>query len=99
MKNTRSLLAGLIFLGSITAGGTALAADGVISKDELSTDSYCHQKFTAMTESSVASDDPVLESGDVIDYYGRCNENPTGKDQVQQQKLENQTRWRYEYEH
>ena len=99
MKNAKSLLAALIFLSSVTAGATALADEGVISKDDLSTESYCHQKFPAMTESSIASNDSVPESGDVIDYYGPCNENPTGKDQIQQQKLENQHRFQYEYEH
>ena len=32
MKNAKSLLAALILLGNIIASGTALAADGTISK-------------------------------------------------------------------
>ncbi len=50
---------------------------------------------------SLASDEPVLksaDSGDVIDYYGPCNENPVGQDQVQEQKLDSQHRWANDYE-
>ena len=90
MKNTKSLLAALILLGSITASATAFAADGVISKDVLTPDSYCHEKFPAIEGKSLASDDPVLkdaQSGDVLDYYGSCDEDLTGKYQVREQKL------------
>ncbi len=90
MKNTKSLLAALIFLGNVAVGVTALAADGVISEDVLSTGSYCHEKFPAIEGKSLASNDPALKSaqaGDVIDYYGPCDEDPTGKSQVREQKL------------
>jgi hypothetical protein len=101
MKNAKSLLAALILLGNITASGTALAADGIISKTEDVPGSYCHEKFPAITGRSLDSDDPVLKSqtsGDVIDYYGPCNENPVGEDQVQEQKLDSQHRWASDYE-
>jgi hypothetical protein len=101
MKNAKSLLAALILLGSITAGATAFAADGIISKNELSTDSYCHEKFPAIGDKTLASDDPMLKSqgsGDVVDFYGPCAEAPTGKDQVQEQQLDYQHRWANDYE-
>lgn len=101
MKNAKSLLAALIFLGSMTASVTAFAADGVIAKDELAADSYCHQKFPAIGDRSLASDDPMLKSqgsGDVIDFYGSCAEDPTGNDAVQSQKLDYQHQWARDYE-
>jgi len=101
MKNVKSLLAALILLGNITASGTALAADGIISKTEDVPGSYCHEKFPAMTDRSLATDDPVLKSqttGDVVDYYGPCNEKPAGQDQVEEQKLDAQHRWASDYE-
>ena len=101
MKNAKSLLAALILLGNITASGTALAADGIISKTEDVPGSYCHEKFPAIEGRSLASDEPVLKSqtsGDVIDFYGPCNEKPVGQDQVQEQKLEAQHRWANNYE-
>jgi hypothetical protein len=101
MKNVKSLLAALILLGNITASGAALAADGIISETEDVPGSYCHEKFPAITDRSLASDDPVLKSqttGDVVDFYGSCNENPVGQDQVQEQKLDAQHRWASDYE-
>ena len=61
-----------------------MSADGVISKDELTQNSYCHEKFPAMTTQTLDSDNPVLsKSGAVIDFYGPCDENPVGEDQIQ----------------
>ena len=74
---------------------TAIAADGILSKDELTPDSYCHEKFAAMRPSTLSDDQPTLKgssTGDVIDFYGPCDENPVGTDQVQAQKLENEHR-------
>ncbi len=101
MKNTRSLLAALILLGSIAASATAFAADGVIAKDEFVAGSYCHQKFQAMEGESLATNEPVLKnpiSEDVIDFYGPCDASPVDQDQVQQQRLERQHRWTNNYE-
>ena len=91
MKNTKSLLVALILLGNIAVSAIALAADGVISEDVLSTGSYCHEKFPAIEGKSLASNDPVLksaQSGDVIDYYGPCDEDLTGKSQLREQTLD-----------
>jgi hypothetical protein len=95
MKNFKTFLAALVLVGSVAGSGMALADDGVISKDVLAPQSYCHEKFPAMQGRSLGTDDPTLKStasGDIIDFYGPCNENPTGKDQVQEQKLEQEHR-------
>ncbi len=100
MKNAKSLLAALILLGNIIASGTALAADGTISKTEEVPGSYCHEKFPAIVRKSLADDDPTLKStksGDVIDYYGPCTESPVGQDQAQEQKLEREHRMENNY--
>jgi hypothetical protein len=101
MKNTKALLAALIFLTTVTASRTSLADDGVISKDQLEPGSYCHEKFPAIEGDSLASNKPVLKSqnsGDIVDYYGPCNESPTGKDQVNEQKLELEHRLDIDYQ-
>ena len=102
MKNAKALLAAVILLANITASGTALAADdGVISKEPLTPDSYCHEKFPAMKSGSLDDNKPTLKSptsGDVVDYYGPCNESPTGKDQVNEQKLEFEHRMDNDYD-
>ena len=91
MKNAKSLLVALILLSNIAVSATALANDGVISEDVLSSGSYCHEKFPAIEGKSLASNDPVLksaQSGDVIDYYGPCDEDLTGKSQLREQTLD-----------
>lgn len=89
MKIKTSLLAGLILIGSMAS--TAMAADGVLLKEEIVPGSnYCHMQFKA-TEPLQQEDNPGLEgpqSADVIDFYGPCDESPTGPDQIRQQKLD-----------
>ena len=98
MKNTKAFLAGLLFLGNFVASGKTLAGDdGVISRDELTPGNYCHLKFPAIDPRRLASDNPVLTdpaAGDIIDFYGRCDENPLGQDQLHWQRLDRQHRWR-----
>ena len=89
MKITRSFLAGLFLIGSIGTSATALAADdGILLKE--GSGSSCHMKFRAMEPRSLG-DNPRLKSGssgDVIDFYGPCDESPTGQTQVWQQKMD-----------
>ena len=42
MKIATSFLAALLFTGTLGAINTAMAADGIVSKDELTSSSYCH---------------------------------------------------------
>ena len=101
MRIRTSVFAGLLFISSLGAVNSAIAQDGVISKEEFNPGSYCHEKFRAMRPSTLDTDDPTLkssESGDVIDYYGSCDESPVGKDQVHEQELEAQHRWAQDYE-
>lgn len=101
MKIATSILAAVLFTGTLGAFNNARAADGILSKDELTSDAYCHEKFPAIRQSTLGDDQPALKdssTGDVIDFYGPCDENPVGKDQVQAQRLEDQHRWEREYE-
>ena len=100
MKFTRSFLGAVLFT-SVTGGAmsNAIAQDGVLSKDELTTGNDCHQKFTPMTTQSLDGENPTLtNSGNIIDYYGPCDESPVGEDQIQEQKLEAQHRFDHDYE-
>ena len=108
MKIRTSILAGLLFIGSLGAVNSAIAEDGIISKQEFTPGSYCHMKFPAIWPSTLDTEHPTLKSqdsnsgrdgsGDVIDFYGPCDENPLGQDQIQEQKLEAQHRWAQDYE-
>ena len=95
MKIATSFLAGVLFIGSLGAINTAMAADGILSEDGSTAGSYCHEKFPAISQSTLGDAQPVLKdssTGDVIDFYGPCGENPRGKDQVEDQKLEQEHR-------
>jgi hypothetical protein len=99
MKIATSFLAALLFTGTLGSMSTAMSADGVVSKDELTANSYCNEKFHAMTGQSLDTDNPVINnSGAVIDFYGSCDESPVGADQIQAQKLEAQHRFANDYE-
>jgi len=96
MKFAKSLLAGLLSIGYLGAINNARAADGVLSKSELTPNSYCHGQFPAIRPNASGTDHPIVKSantGDVVDFYGSCDETPTDKDQVWQQKLDGERRW------
>ena len=95
MKIATSFLAGVLFIGTMGAINSAMAEDGIVSKDGSTASSYCHEKFPAIRPSTLGDNQPVLKdasTGDVIDFYGPCNEDPKGKDQVEEQKLEQEHR-------
>jgi hypothetical protein len=101
MKIATSFLAALLLAGTLGAFNNAMAEDGILSKDEFAGSGYCHLTFPAIRRSTLGDDQPVLQdssTGDVIDFYGACDTDPLGKDQIQAQKLDDQHRWQWEYE-
>jgi hypothetical protein len=65
------------------------AAEGIISKVPDSTGKFCHLKFPAMREDTFSWNRPVLKDpseGDIIDFYGPCDYDPLGKEEIQRQK-------------
>jgi hypothetical protein len=88
----------MVLVGSLA--GSVFAADGVLLKDEAG-ENYCHMKFPAIRSRTLDTDHPQLkrlDTGDVIDFYGACDESPTGMDQVISQKREEQFRFGRAYE-
>jgi hypothetical protein len=76
----------MVLVGSLA--GSVFAQDGVIEKEDAA-EGYCHMKFPAIRQRTLSSDNPQVKSkttGDVIDFYGDCNESPTSADQVLEQK-------------
>jgi hypothetical protein len=100
MRITRPLLSALIV--AFAATGTAFSADGILFKQQLAPGSnYCHMKFPAIREDSLNWGQPVLKdsnSGDIVDFYGSCNESPGGRDQVNVQKSTHQARHNMNYD-
>jgi len=100
MKIATSFLAALLFTGTLGAFNNAMAEDGILSKNQFTAATYCHEKFPAIRQRTLGNEEPTLKdssTGDVIDFYGPCDENPLGQDQIQTQKLEDQHRWEMEY--
>jgi hypothetical protein len=101
MKIATSFLAALLFTSALGALNNAAAADGVLLKQEFTPGSYCHEKFPAIRQSTLDTDHPTLKSsdtGDVIDFYGPCDESPVGQDQIHLQELETQQRRSNDYD-
>ncbi len=96
MKSIRSLLAVLLFAGSVGLGAEPIWAQalpqGLLFAAPLAPGiNYCHLEFPAIQERTLNSDRPVLKdggTGDVIDFYGPCDHNPLGKDEIRAQTLE-----------
>ncbi len=94
-KNAKVVVFSAILAASLGfAVARAGAAEGVVSKGVVEADSlggdnsYCHLKFPAIEPSSLGSDHPVLQSadsGDMVDYYGPCDHDPLGKEEVAKQ--------------
>jgi hypothetical protein len=103
MKIANSFLAGLLLIGSLGAVNSARAEDdGVLLKQEFAPGSYCHQKFPAIRPSTIDSAHPTLkdsDTGDVIDYYGPCDESPLSQDQIRTQKMQAYEFGRWSHDH
>jgi len=97
MKRIGSAISAIVLAGSLV--GAAYAQDNTSSNDNF--ENYCHQKFPAIRPRTLAGDNPQVKSentGDVIDYYGACNQTPTSQDQVLDQKHEEEFSFGRQYE-
>jgi hypothetical protein len=98
MKSIKSLISLVFLTGALGLSTVSVGAENVISKDVLADGSYCHTKFESIREDTLASSQPVLkDADDIIDFYGACNHDPLGKEEIQSQKLEMQHRFQSEY--
>ena len=99
MKNIKSLMSVVFLTGALGLSAVSVGAENVISKDALADGSYCHMKFESIRENTLASSQPVLkDTDDIIDFYGPCNHDPLGKEEIQSQKIEMQHRFENEFD-
>ena len=92
------LLAGVIGYIPIAASGQAPSGahqpkgvkPGVLGAVALNRDgTYCHLRFPAIRPSTITTSNPQLKpasSDDIIDFYGACDYDPVGKEEVLRQK-------------
>jgi hypothetical protein len=99
MNKTKCLIVTALFAGIIDTGATLARAQSTISKEVAVPGSYCHMKFPAIREDTLSEATPGFTvSGDLIDFYGTCDHDPLGKDEVQSQRLETQHRFKVDFE-
>jgi hypothetical protein len=98
MKSIKSLMSVVFLTGALGSIGVPAWAENLISRDVLTDGSYCHSKFETIREDTLASSQPLLkDTDDIVDFYGACNHDPLGKDEIQSQKIEMQHRFEREY--
>ena len=92
MSQLRRIRSCLVLTGTMALFSSVLwAAEGIIYKNPDATGAYCHLKFPAIREDTLSWDRPVLKDpseGDIIDFYGPCNHDPLGREQVLRQKAD-----------
>jgi hypothetical protein len=92
MKKINVLFSTLLFLGaSMSSAAPSWAAQGIIYKAAMGSGNYCHLKFPAIRSNTLYSDRPVLSDpsgGDIIDFYGPCDYDPLGREEVLRQRAE-----------
>ena len=96
--NKREFAIGMALLVGLIGFGTPAGAQDVISKEIAIEGSYCHMKFPAIDEDTLSGSTPSLNnSSDLIDFYGACDRNPLGNDEVLSQRLQSQHRFETEF--
>ena len=91
MRLKISIVAALFSVGllGVSSLPAAAADNGILLKLRAGNTNYCHLKFPAIREDTLSWDRPVLKdasTGDIIDFYGPCDSDPTGKAAVENQK-------------
>lgn len=82
----------LVLAGALNFGLPGWGAQGVIYRKAVdAAGNYCHLKFPAIQKRTLYSGSPVLKDateGDIVDFYGPCNYDPVGREEVMRQRAE-----------
>jgi hypothetical protein len=95
VKIMKPLLSTLLLTAAIGAGTASAETRGIVSRVELGSGGYCHLKFPPIAERTLGAAHPALKDpalGDVIDFYGPCDHDPLGKEEIWAQKLDHKRR-------
>jgi hypothetical protein len=87
LKALRSML--LLAATSLLGSTLLWAADGIITKVPGSSGTFCYLRFPAIREETLYWDRPVLKDpsdGDIISFYGPCDHDPLGRDEILRQR-------------
>ena len=101
IHHSKPIVYGLIVAATCAVGtARSWAGDGVLSKTPAVNGSYCHLKFPAIRSSTLETDHPQSKSsstGGLVDYYGPCDHDPSGPDEVQREKHDSIYDWEVNY--
>jgi hypothetical protein len=88
MKTTTSLISNLLLLSLLFLGVSTVEANEPAIKEAANLSFYCHMQFPEMREDTLSWDRPVLDTtaGNVVDFYGACDHDPTGIDEIKAQR-------------
>jgi hypothetical protein len=93
ITDSKPFFYGLVFAATLSVGvARAQSTDDQNQSNDMSgtaISNYCHKQFPAIRPNTLGTNHPQLEdpdSGDMIDYYGPCDHDPLGKDEVQRQE-------------
>jgi|ERR671922_362820 hypothetical protein len=92
VERIESLLSLLGLVGSLGLSNAHLwAAEGVIRRVPVPGTNYCRLRFPAIREDTLYSGRPELKDpsdADIIDFYGPCDYDPLGKEEVARQRAQ-----------
>jgi hypothetical protein len=88
MKKTISFLSNLLLSSTLFWGVPATGAEELVLKEPADLGAYCHIKFPEMRVETLGWASPILDEGSarVVDFYGRCDYDPTGIDAINAQR-------------
>ena len=88
MKNNKTLITNLLLSSTLFWGVPMASGQETTVKVPADTTSYCHMKFPPIREDTLFSANPVLNesAGNIIDFYGPCEHDPLGKDEIRVQR-------------
>jgi hypothetical protein len=87
MKNI-SLLTNLVLSSTLFWAVSTASGEEVILKVPTDTSNYCHMQFPPIREDTLSWERPVLNeaAGNSIDFYGPCDHDPVGPEEVRAQR-------------
>lgn len=87
-KKSISLLVNLLMSSTLFWGVPAASGYEGAFKAPADTSTYCHMKFPPLREDTLTWNQPVLDesAGNIIDFYGPCDYDPMGQDEINVQR-------------
>jgi hypothetical protein len=88
MKKKISLVTNLLLSSTLFWGVPSAGGQEEIVRVPADTTSYCHMKFPPISEDTLFSVNPLLNesAGNIIDFYGSCDHDPLGADEMKAQR-------------